>query len=261
MHALLDLFEAMSPWQAAWWILVENFSLFFVVLVAGEWLTQRYRDRPTGPPADPLTWQEIGLAISCVLGNSLVTGVGWLLWKSGWIVVRRDLGPRVLLDVFVLIAAMDFAMYVSHRIAHLPLIYPIVHQTHHRYDRPRPIDLFVLNPFEVIGFGGMWLGLVMIYTSSWLGILIYLTLNLIFGMVGHLGVEPLRPSWIQHQWLCNLGTSSFHAGHHQSYCYNYGFYTLIWDKLFGTLHPDYLVQFGKPAQMQDGEEIPSSKSD
>jgi lathosterol oxidase len=163
--------------------------------------------------------------------------VGWWLWRSGFLVVRRDEGVRALLDAGVLLLMMDLGMYASHRLAHLPGIYSLLHSTHHQYARPRPLDLFVLNPLEVLGFGGLWLAVLWLYPSSWLGIVVYLSLNLAFGLIGHLGVEPFPRSWDGHRVLGLLGTSTFHAGHHRDGRGNFGFYTLIWDRLFGTLHP------------------------
>lgn len=243
MNAILEAFARMSPAEAFWWILVENAALFLVALMLGHALVALFGSRPIGPPPDPLEWQEIALAALCVVANSLVTIAGWWLWRRGIIVVRRDTGWRACLDVLVLLLVMDLAMYVSHRIAHHRWIYPLVHHTHHRYDRPRPIDLFVLNPLEVLGFGGLWLAVIALYSSSWLGMLVYLTLNLLFGMAGHLGVEPLPKSWARWPILGQIGTSTFHAGHHRDGGGNFGFYTLIWDRLFGTLHPGYVEGF------------------
>lgn len=247
MHTVLDLFARMSPWEAAWWMLFENAGLFVLALLGGEMLVRGFGSRPVGLPPDPLDRWEVTLALACVACNTLVTIAGWWLWRAGIIVVRRDTGPRAWLDVLVLIVVMDLAMYVSHRVAHVPWIYPIVHRTHHRYDRPRPLDLFVLNPLEVLGFGGLWLAVITVYSSSWLGMVVYLTLNLVFGMVGHLGVEPFPDSWVRRRFLGSFGTNTFHAGHHRHRDANYGFYTLIWDRLFGTLHPSYVDEFGRMA--------------
>ena len=52
-----------------------------------------------------------------------------------------------------------------------------------------------------------------------------------------------------------LGTSTFHAEHHEHLNYNYGFYTLIWDKLFGTLDPEYVDRFSQASE-QDGSDTP-----
>jgi len=134
-------------------------------------------------------------------------------------------------------------MYVFHRVAHHPMLYPLIHQTHHRYENPRPLTLFVLNPFEVLGFGVLWLIVIALYPSSWLGIILYLTVNIAFGLVGHLGVEPLPGLWLRVPVLRYVSTSTFHSEHHQDKEHNYGFYTLIWDRLFGTLSPEYLTDF------------------
>jgi lathosterol oxidase len=139
-----------------------------------------------------------------------------------------------LLDVAVLFVAMDFLMYVFHRVAHLRWLFPLVHATHHHYDRPRPLNLFVLNPAEVLGFGGLWLGVLCLYPATWAGILIYLTINLIFGTLGHLGVEPFPRAVARWPVLRHLGSSTFHADHHGDRDVNFGFYTDVWDRLFRT---------------------------
>lgn len=38
-----------------------------------------------------------------------------------------------------------------------------------------------------------------------------------------------------------LGASTFLAEHHEDPGFNFGFYTLLWDKLFGTLDPEYEI--------------------
>ncbi len=244
MNAILDALGRMPVGEAVAWMLVENLLLFAFALMLGRLLVLAYRSRQVGPPPLPVEAREVALAFSCVGLNTFVTLVGWWLWRLGVIVVRRDTGVRAWLDAAVLLLVMDLAMYVTHRIAHLPWVYPVVHATHHHYDRPRPLDLFVLNPLEVLGFGGLWLTVIWAYSSSWLGMVVYLALNLIFGVIGHLGVEPFPRSWAARPVLRHLGTSTFHAGHHHDRGGNFGFYTLIWDRLFGTLHQDCGAPFG-----------------
>jgi lathosterol oxidase len=229
--------------QAALWTLAENLILFALTLAIGHLLVAVYKNRPVSEPPDPLSKTEIALAASCIFLNALVTWVGVILWRAGIIQLRYDEGLAALVDAVVLFFAMDFAMYVFHRVAHHPLLYPIIHRTHHRFENPRPLTLFVLNPFEVLGFGGLWLVVLSIYHSSVLGIVIYLTLNLAFGLMGHLGVEPMPNLWVKTPLVRYISTSTFHAEHHQDRYHNYGFYTLIWDRLFGTLSPEYTRDF------------------
>nr|MDQ2732854.1 sterol desaturase family protein [Armatimonadota bacterium] len=212
-------------------------------LWGGSILVKRYGQRPVSPPPPPLTLLEIVLAASSVLINTLITVIGLWFWRAGWVWFRDDWGMGVLQDVLVLGFSMDFLMYCLHRVAHRPWFYRIIHSTHHRFDHPRPLTLFVLHPFETFSFGGLWLVVMLLYHSSWVGMSLYLALNVAFGAIGHLGVEPFPNGWPKLPLLNLLATSTFHAEHHAEEGHNFGFYTLIWDRLFGTLSPEYQSSF------------------
>ena len=92
---------------------------------------------------------------------------------------------------------------------------------------------------------------------------INLALNTAFGAIGHLGVEPLPDGWVRAPILRWIATSTFHARHHGDPRSNFGFYTLVWDRLFGTLSSTYERDFGAiPAPLVDdarpgrGEDMP-----
>jgi sterol desaturase/sphingolipid hydroxylase (fatty acid hydroxylase superfamily) len=179
--------------------------------------------------------------------NTAVTVAGLLLWRRGIVRFRDDVGPWAAVDVVVLLFVMDLAMYALHRLAHHRWLFPILHRLHHRFDRPRPLTLFVLNPVETLSFGALWLVVIALYPASWLGMSTYLALNVAFGVLGHVGVEPFPRAWVRWPGLRHIGTSTFHARHHADPSHNFGFYTLVWDRIFGTLSPDYDARFGGPA--------------
>ena len=237
MPDLIEFFRSMSFPAAILWCLVTNFALFVISVAGGELVAYCFRNRRCAAEAGPLTKQEILLSISCVLLNSLVMLTGVMLMQRG-IVEVLPFGSlaRVARDVIAFLFVMDVAMYALHRVAHIRWIYPWVHQTHHDYENPRPLTLFVLNPFEVLGFGLLWLLVICIYPSTGYGMACYLALNLMFGTMGHLGVEPFPDSWDE-SFTWWISTSSFHARHHSEPGTNFGFYTLFWDYLFGTLAP------------------------
>jgi lathosterol oxidase len=243
MDGLLDAFRALPLAGVILLALAGNWLAFFLTLAIGHALARRYHGKPTTPPPEPVSPKELWLATSCVLVNTIITIAGIVLWQLGVISVRRELDWRVALDVLVLIAAMDFLMYVFNRVAHARWIFPLVHATHHEYNNPRPLTLFVLNPFETLAFGILWVLVITVYTSSWLGIALYLAFNLAFGLIGHLGVEPLPASWIAIPIVREVSTSTFHAEHHLDAGHNFGFYTLVWDRLFGTISPAYRRDF------------------
>lgn len=245
-NTLIQSFWTMSWDELIVWAAFINLVQFGAALLIGHILVWFYREKAVAEPPEPITRAEVLYATGCVILNTGVMIAGAVLWRGGLLHVRYDLGfMGVLVDVLVLFIAMDLAMYVLHRIAHHPRLYPLIHQTHHRYENPRPLTLFVLNPFETLGFGALWLTVLMVYSASVMSIVIYLTFNLVFGMVGHLGVEPLPARWLQLPVIRFISTSTFHAEHHGDKQHNFGFYTVIWDRLFGTLSPDYTEDFNR----------------
>lgn len=220
--------------------IVQNVGVFLGALAFGAVVVRvlpRQRIARVPPPVDRT---ELGLAACTVVLNALVTAAGYQLYLSGILRFREDVGLRFCLDALVLLMGMDFLMYWLHRLAHFDLLY-VMHRPHHRYVHPRPLDLFVLSPLETVSFGGLWLAFLCLYSPSWLAVVLYLTLNVFFGVLGHTGVELLPRSWLRAPGVRWLGTSLFHAGHHADERHNFGFYTILWDRLFGTYVHHQLV--------------------
>lgn len=234
----------MPLWQAVLWSVLGNAVMFALSLLVGEWLVKVYHNKPVAEAPPPISREERLLALLCVALNALVAVVGIVLWRAGIIQLRPNGGGlSTVVDILLLILLMDFGMYVFHRVAHHPLLYPIIHLTHHKYENPRPLTLFVLNPFEVLGFGALLIVVILVSQASQAGIVIYLSFNLVFGLIGHLGVEPAPAAWLNLPVIRYISTSTFHAEHHQDKGHNFGFYTLLWDRLFGTLSPEYIQDF------------------
>lgn len=179
----------------------------------------------------PITKSDFYLSLLTVFCNSLVMLIGVFLWKNQWITVESNQTASVIVqEVIALLILMDLLMYFFHYAAHLPLVYKRVHGRHHEHVSTNYLSLFVLHPFETIGFGLMMLFLLMLYDFSVVSISIYLLINLIWGTIGHLNREffPARFDCFF------VGTSRFHNQHHLDETKNFGFYTSIWDRLFGT---------------------------
>jgi sterol desaturase/sphingolipid hydroxylase (fatty acid hydroxylase superfamily) len=245
MDRVIQWLQTASWLEVSLVLLLENLVIFALVILIGNWLVRRYSFRPVATPPEPVTRAEVTVALANVLLNTAVTIAGWQLWLHGVIRFRTDTGVGVVIDTLVLLLLMDLLMYCLHRLAHVRPIYSLAHQFHHRYEKVRPLTLFALNPVENIGFGLLWLAVICVYPASWAGMSAYLILNVVFGAVGHLGVEPVPSALGQKPVMRYIAGSSFHAQHHQDVGYNYGFYTLIWDRLFGTLRPDYNQSYGR----------------
>jgi Delta7-sterol 5-desaturase len=242
---MLELLKAANFFEVGAFFLLANIVIFLSSILLCWGLGIMFREKRIFDRWEPIRAIELAAAFFTVILNVGISVIGWSLWSHGIIAVTSSSLLRSVIDCGVMIIAMDFGMYVFHRIAHLPIFYQWIHRFHHRHETTNPISLFVLHPFEVIGFGSLMILFMVIYPMSFGGLISYLTLNVLFGTLGHSGVEPL-PSVIRKIPLLRLlGTSTFHAIHHEHSRYNFGFYTLLWDKFFGTLDPDYNQRFSQ----------------
>lgn len=240
---VLDVLRNCTVSHAALFFFVANVLIFLSSVFLCWLLGVLFKQRRIFDRWQPLRGIEITAAGFAVLLNSAVSVLGWELWLSGWIELRHAGVLSFVTDLLFMTLAMDLGMYVFLRMAHLRWVYPWLHAFHHRHETTNPISLFVLHPAEVIGFGSLMLAFLLVHTMSFAGLMGYLTLNVLFGTLGHSGVEPFPAVFARIPLLRNLGTSTFHAEHHERRHYNFGFYTLIWDKLFGTLDPEYGRRF------------------
>jgi sterol desaturase/sphingolipid hydroxylase (fatty acid hydroxylase superfamily) len=212
------------PTTVLWLIFfAENLLITILVLLFGN--VRSYTSRE---------WMICGLTN---ILNTVVTYVGFRMWERGFIVITTDISWMVIVDFLILFFTMDLLMFIFHYIIHKTFLFKTVHQLHHQSIDPTPIDLFILHPVEAIGFGSLWLFLLVLCPFNIYAVMIYLTVNVIFGLAGHLEIEPLPEKIRNLPLLRYLGTSTFHHHHHQHLHYNFGFYTSIWDRLFGTHHP------------------------
>src|SRR5438552_1915059 len=129
MDQLIHLLQAMPYGLASLLLLLQNLMVFGLALLAGHILTRRFAARPVAFQPKAIDGMEISLVVLTILLNTAVTIVGFWLWRKGIVQFRQDIGWRVLLDIFILIVVMDFAMYVLHRLAHVKWIFPILHSS------------------------------------------------------------------------------------------------------------------------------------
>lgn len=243
---LLDQARALPAVRALAGLALLNLVAFAAALLLGTILTRLFRHRRITALPAAVTRLELGLAAASIALNTLVTFAGWLLWRAEVLVIPRGVPLwRGILDFLVVLLAMDLSMYLLHRLVHWRWLYPI-HRHHHRFERTRPLTLFVVHPLETLGFGALWLVVISLVDPSLAGLCLYMAANLLAGLLGHLGVEPLPRRCTRVPIVRELGTSTFHARHHLDVGSNFGFYTVAWDRLFGTLSEDYDATFGSP---------------
>lgn len=133
----------------------------------------------------------------------------------------------------------DFYFYWMHRLVHVTGIFEVAHKVHHGATNPTPLSSFAFHPIEaVLEAFGILLVAVIVPVHPVIILFLALYLQATNAML-HLGYEVFPQSWVRHPVLRYLNTPTNHNQHHRTFRYNFGLYTLIWDRLFGTLHPEY----------------------
>lgn len=174
--------------------------------------------------------------LSTLICNIFITALGFQLYQLQLIKIdfSNHLGA-IILDTFLLIVLMDFFMFCFHYLAHtLKWFYPI-HKLHHTHVDTSVYSLFVLHPVETLGFGFIWLILISVFELNYISLTIYLFLNLMYGIFGHLEKDLFPAFWYQSFFTKWISTTKFHSDHHKNQSHNFGFYFTFWDKIFKTI--------------------------
>lgn len=150
----------------------------------------------------------------------------------------------------------DFYFYWAHRLMHAPALFERVHRVHHLSTNPSPLSAFAFHPCEAVIEAVGLLVVLMIVPLHPLAFLSFSTFLIAFNVMGHLGYELFPRFMGETPVLRLLNTATSHNQHHRTFRYNYGLYTLIWDRLFGTLHPNYAAAFRKAASVPASPSLP-----
>ncbi|KQB39207.1 sterol desaturase family protein [Flavobacterium aquidurense] len=207
--------------------LAENATLLFLSVLLGKIIE---------PENTKLNKKDRKWIFTTLICNTFITLLGYEFYYFE--IMKVDFTPSILsiiLDTLLLIFLMDFFMFCFHYLVHhLKWFYPI-HQLHHTHIETSVYSLFVLHPIETLGFGIIWLSSITLFHFNFISIIIYLVLNLSYGIFGHLKTDIFPAFWYKSYVTKWISTTKFHADHHKNESHNFGLYFTIWDKIFKTI--------------------------
>jgi lathosterol oxidase len=153
--------------------------------------------------------------------------------------------PYLVLSLVLVFLIHDIYFYIVHRIMHSKLLMRRVHKLHHHSTDPTPFTAYAFHPWETViefAFLPLIIFVIPLYPA------VFLTWQagiILFNIYGHLGYEVMPRWWVNAPILKYINTPTNHNMHHSKFNYNFGLYTNIWDRLFGTHHPEYENVFAK----------------
>ncbi|MEO0548427.1 MAG: sterol desaturase family protein [Pseudomonadota bacterium] len=185
--------------------------------------------------------REIGYSVLSVLVFMAVVGAIVALTLAGMTQLYTEASAYgwfwFWLQIPIVLLIQDWYFYWMHRVSHMKPFYERVHKTHHLSTNPSAFAAFAFHPYEAFLEIAIFFVLIIVMPLHVTALLVAGIMSLTYNVYGHLGYEVM-PRFIANSpigyWL---NKSAYHNQHHRTYRYNYGLYTVIWDRLHGTLHP------------------------
>ena len=221
-------------------------GLFFEIL------NGRHPDRRIQNRNNPNKWRELVHAPGSILSLSLCVAAGIFAQTQGWALTPWPLnwwtGPLTLAGSIIL---YDTWFYWIHRLFHTPVLYRF-HARHHKSLAPTVWSVHHETLLDSVLHQLYFALIVFVIPIPWPMLLVHKIYDQITGMVGHAGYEHFASPLGRAPWP--LTSTVFHDQHHSHFRYNFAHTFSFWDRVMGTLHPQYdptVEQFENRSDMRN----------
>lgn len=186
--------------------------------------------------------------------NFFILGVMlYFLYQNGMLKIYTDINEYgwfyAIAIIPVLLFIHDAYFFWSHYLMHRPWFRKYSHHhIHHQFHNVSPWAAFSVHPVE--GFievmvRPLILMLIPLHPYT-IGVFAIITFTL--NIIGHSGYEFFPKNYATSEFTKVKSCATFHHQHHQNGNYNFGLFLNIWDRMMGTLHPDYEKAFEKSSK-------------
>jgi len=169
---------------------------------------------------------DVKNSLLILLINILVAIPGYLLFTTSNISFTEN---HFFIDLLLLFIGFDFTMYIFHYLSHTLKPLKALHKDHHEHKYFNIFSLYVMHPFEAFSFGILLTLACLIFSLNFYSFIIFIIFNWLYGVIGHLNTQSIKQPVF-------FGNHIFHKTHHTRSNCNYGFYTVIWDKIFNSAY-------------------------
>jgi len=223
-----------------WWALVlaAHLAVIFPVGFVLTALNKRHPDRRIQKrTGEHRTNKEILAAMPAVITSSGLLSFGMFAQAKGWTIAPYGLTDwQAYLCLLASMALFDAWFFFAHWGLHTKPLYPF-HLLHHRSVAPTPwsndsssvVDTLLSHSFYALVLFVLPLPIELL--------IVHRLYDQVTGMIGHSGFEFFASR--SARWPSIMVCTTYHDLHHSEFHYNFGNFTSMWDRLFGTLHPNY----------------------
>ena len=146
----------------------------------------------------------------------------------------------LLASVFLMMVVHDAYFFWMHYLLHTRWLYRRVHHVHHRSKNPTPMSAQCFHPVEGLIEAGVYPLAALALPMNIYALLVFYGVVFFFASYGHSGLELSNRRLATSRWTSWMATATFHTMHHRTGKFHFGLYFTVWDRLLGTVAPDYL---------------------
>ncbi len=217
-----------------------NVFLYFATNLALVALQSRHPERriQQGRRGETRMWREIrqSLLSLTVTAGCIAAGVFASVKGLTFVEPLPLTWWSAALMLLVSMIAFDAWFYWGHRLMHTPWLYRF-HAKHHRSVAPTVWSTYSDDLVDAFVMQSYYLWAVFILPIPVEILILHRLLDHFNGTIGHSGFEfyASRLSRMPSPMVC----VTFHDQHHSRFRYNYANFFSFWDRVGGTLHPEY----------------------
>lgn len=198
---------------------------------------QAYRIQAKDCPQE-LVRRDIKQSLRSLINISGMLAAGLALRSQGFGIGAVELNwTNAFIWGLISLVLFDTWFYWFHRLIHHRRLYAKIHRWHHRSITPtvwsNNSDTFLDNLF----CQSYWFFAPLLLPAPTAILVLHKFYDQVTGMLGHAGYE-YAPGGFSAKPSPMIGTT-FHDLHHSEFHYNFATHFSVWDRLMGTLHPDY----------------------
>lgn len=219
--------------------------VFLVFWVWGERLFARRRVQKTRRFSPRQLRHELAYTlVTFVAGTGSVVAALWLRAHGRTSLVEGGVGLWTTLAWTVgIVLFNDLWFYGWHRALHTRWLYRHVHAVHHKSVDVNPFSSYSFHAFEAFVLGAWVVPAAVLLPLPMSALGLVQIVGLLNNVNSHLGYELLPAWWVRAPVLGWSASSTYHNLHHQKLQGNYGLFTRVWDRAFGTELPGYSEAF------------------
>lgn len=193
-------------------------------------------------------WSAMTLVFSSLIGFAIQWGEANHLTS----LAEEASAAQVAFEFALYFVLFDAYFYFLHRAMHHPKVY-WVHKIHHRSFAPEPLTAFSFHPIEGLITGGFMLVMVFVFQVHGVSLALIVAFGVTNSVLIHSGYDLFPRWWYRNKLTGWFLTPMFHDKHHSKVVYNFGGFTTVWDRVFGTVAPGYdeFARLGADASNDD----------